>query len=489
MQSETKILKNLINKTLSIACLLFFTFVGYTQEGELIIDETSNIDFLERKMEAKAADTSTAFKRFKVDGVVAVVGDNVILDSDIDYMYVQLQSQSISISDVSRCQLLGKLMEDKLYEHQAVQDSLMVSDTEINAQIDQQIAYLLSELGSEERLLKFYRKDNMLEFRKEFFDITKSNRLASMMSEKIVEDVSITPEEVRQYFFKIPEEDRPIFGAELEVAQIVIEPEITEQARKDVIDQLNEFRRDILENDASFASKAVLYSQDPGSNTKGGVYTIEKKTPFVKEFKDIAFSLQEGEISEPFETEFGFHILKVDKIRGQTLDVRHILLIPEVKQQTINDARKKIDNIRKKIIDGEISFSEAAKSESDEKETRNNGGQLINPLTGDTKFDLTKMDPSLSTQVYNLKDGQVSEVFVDEDRSGRKKFKILTVTNRYEEHAADYAQDYEKIRELALREKQIRTVEKWLEKTIKDTYIYVNKDYYHCDFSNNWVKQ
>src|SRR5690554_472260 len=488
MQSKTKILKNLISKTLSIAFLLL-TFVGYTQEGELIIDEASNIDFQEREKEPKSTDTTTAFKRFKVDGVVAVMGDHVILDSDIDYMYVQLQSQSISISDVSRCQLLGKLMEDKLYEHQAVQDSLMVSDTEINAQIDQQIAYLLSELGSEERLLRFYRKDNMLEFRKEFYNITKSNRLASMMSEKIVADVSITPEEVRQYFFKIPEEDRPIFGAELEVAQIVIEPEITEKARKDVIDQLNEFRRDIIENDASFASKAVLYSQDPGSNTKGGVYTIEKKTPFIKEFKDMAFSLQEGEISEPFESEFGFHLLKVDKIRGQTLDVRHILLIPQVEQETINEARNKIDIIRQKIIDGEISFSEAAKSESDEKETRNNGGQLVNPLTGDTRFDLTKMEPLMSTQVYHLKNGEISNIFTDESRGGRRSYKILKVTNRIEEHVADFSLDYVKIKELALMQKRIDAVEKWQKEKISETYIHINKDYQDCDFIHNWQKK
>lgn len=489
MQSEAKILKYSINRALALFFVLSLPFAIQAQEErELIIDETSNIEFSEANNAVKATDSVRKNTRFKVDGVVAVVGDHVILDSDIDYMYVQLQAQSIPLSDVTRCQLLGKLMEDKLYEHQAVQDSLMVSDVEINNQIDQQITYILSELGSEERLLQYYRKSSMLEFRKEFFNIAKSGRLVAMMSEKIIDEVEITPEEVRQYFNSIPEDERPIFGAELEVAQIVIEPEITEEARRDVVRQLNEFRKDIVENGVSFATKAVLYSQD-GTATLGGQLSFDKKSPIAKEFKDMAFSLQEGEVSEPFETEFGFHILQVDKIRGQSIDARHIILIPDIKQETINEARKKIENIRNKIIAGEISFSEAAMSESDEKETKNNGGQLVNPLTGDTRFDLTKMEPELSARVYNLKDGEVSDIFIDEDRTGRKRFKILTVTNRYEEHVADYARDYEKIRDLALREKQIRTVEKWLDKTIKDTYINIYKDYIDCDFSSNWLKK
>lgn len=488
MQLKTNNLKNFQTNILQLACVLLITSTVQAQDKDLIIDESDNLEFKQTTLE-QVADTTNKTTRYKVDGVVGVVGDNVILDSDIDYMYMQLQTQNISITDVSRCELLDKLLEDKLYEHQAVQDSLVVSDAEINGQIDQQIDYLLSELGSEEKLLEFYRKSSMAEFRKEFFDVTKSNRLATMMSEKIIENVEITPEEVRQYFYKIPEDERPIFGAELEVAQIVIEPEITEEARRETVRQLNEHRRDIVENGTSFATKAVLYSQDPGSNTKGGKITLKKDAPFVKEFKDMAFSLQEGEVSEPFETEFGFHILKVDKVRGQVVDVRHILLIPQVSTETVQKAKEKIETIREKILAGEVTFSEAAQAESDEKETRNNGGQLINPTTGDTKFDLTKMDPALSAQIYNLKDNEISEVFIDEDRTGRKRYKIITVTNRIEEHKADYAQDYEKIRDLALREKQIKAVKEWREKTIKDTYISINKEYTDCDFDNNWLNQ
>tara|TARA_R110000850_G_scaffold80862_1_gene173605 strand:- start:159974 stop:161434 length:1461 start_codon:yes stop_codon:yes gene_type:complete len=486
MQSKTKNLKFLIKNILTFTFVSLFTLSSFAQDETLIIDESSNIEI---QKEMSIADTLKKQQRFKVDGVIGVVGDYIVLESDIDRTYLELKQQSISTEDISRCELFGKLLEDKLYAHHAIQDSIVVSETEINGRLDQQIQYMVGQLGSEEKVYQFYNKNSMAELRRELFEINKAMQLAMMMREKIYEDVEVTPEEVRQFFQSIPKDELPVFGTELEVAQIVIEPEITEEARQDAIDRLNEFRRDVVENGASFTTKAVLYSEDPGSATKGGFYTLNKKAQFVKEFKDVAFSLQEGEVSEPFETEFGFHILMVEKVRGQDLDIRHILLIPEVNEETIQKARAKIDNIRNKIVSGEISFAEAARTESDETETKNNGGQLINPTTGDTRFDLTKMDPALSAQVYNLKDGEVSNVFVDEDRTGRKSFKILTVTNRYEEHEADFSKDYEKIKELALTEKRIRAIEKWQTNKIRDTYINISNDYDDCAFTNNWLKK
>jgi peptidyl-prolyl cis-trans isomerase SurA len=430
------------------------------------------------------------FKRYKAEGVSAVVGEYVILDSDIDKAYVEMQSQGMSIEDITRCQLMGKLMEDKLYAHQAKQDSLFVPDSEINGVIEQQLQYMVSELGSEEKVAAYYRKDNIAELKKDLFEANKSIKLASLMQQKVIEKVEVTPEEVRTFFFSIPEEERPVFGAEIEVAQIVIDPEITQQARDEVIAKLNAIRADIIDNGASFATKAVLYSKDPGSNSKGGLYTsVKRDSPWAKEFKDQAFSLLEGEISEPFETEFGYHILYVEKIRGQEVDVRHILMFPEVSQQSIDAAQKEIDDLKTKIDAGEITFAEAAREFSDDKETRNNGGQLVNPVNFDTKFDLTKMDPALSAQVYNLEEGEVSKVFTDRDRTGKSSLKILTVTKKYPEHKADYSKDYERIKQLALREKQIKVINKWQNEKIKDTYISINQDYQDCDFAGNWMKK
>ena len=308
------------------------------------------------------------------------------------------------------------------------------------------------------------------------------------MQAKVVENVEITPEEVREFFFSIPEDERPVFSAEVAVAQIVVEPAITIAAKQEAIDRLNQMREDILNNGVSFATKAGLYSED-GSKTRGGLIEgVKKNSPFVKEFKDQAFSLLEGEISEPFETIYGFHILKVDKIRGQEVDVRHILIYPDVSQASIDSAKDKIERVRAGIVDSVATFAEAARAYSEEKETRNNGGQLVNPVTYDTWFDLTKMDPELSAKVYNLKVGEVSKIFTERDRTGKASFKIYTVTDRKEEHPAEFAQDYERIKELALKEKKIRAIEEWQNKQIKETYVSVNEDYQSCDFASDWVK-
>ncbi|WP_240607739.1 peptidylprolyl isomerase [Marixanthomonas spongiae] len=442
------------------------------------------------KITAKKPDSIKPFKRFKAEGVSAVVGEYVILDSDIDKGYLEMKQQGLDIKDITRCELVGKLMEDKLYAHHAKIDSVVVADEQINEQISQQMDYMVSELGSEEKVVEYYRKDNMAQLRQELFEVNKTMALANQMQRKIIEDVEVTPEEVREFFFSIPEGDRPVFGAEVEVAQIVIEPKITEKAKQDVMNRLNEIRRDVVENGASFATKAVLYSKDPGSSSKGGLYKgIKKSSPLAKEFIDTAFSLQEGEVSEPFETEFGFHILMVDKVKGQELDVRHILMLPDVSQSTIDDARAKIDSIRTKVVNGELSFADAAMKYSDEKETRFSGGQLVNPVSGDTRFELTKMDPALSAQVYNLKANEVSKVYSDRDRTGKTKFKFLTVTRRYEEHKADFSKDYEKIKELALKQKQVKEIEKWQNEKIDETYVKVNEDYQDCNFTSNWLKK
>jgi peptidyl-prolyl cis-trans isomerase SurA len=209
----------------------------------------------------------------------------------------------------------------------------------------------------------------------------------------------------------------------------------------------------------------------------------------VKEFRDEAFSLEEGEISQPFKSDFGWHILMVDKIRGQEVDVRHILLTPKIEPAQLQDAKKKLDTLRKRIQDGEITFENAALAFSDEKETKFNGGVLINPQTGDTRFELTNLDPVLYSQIRNLKDGEISLPLIEEDRSGLKKYKILKVSNRFDEHTADYSKDYARIKELALKEKQLNLIKDWMAEKIESTYVNVNRDSKGCDFTNNWLKK
>jgi peptidyl-prolyl cis-trans isomerase SurA len=427
-------------------------------------------------------------QRQKIDGIIATVGDYIILDSDIDKSYLELSSQGNSIKDITRCQMLGKLLEDKLYAHQAIQDSVKVTDAEVKGMMEERLSYMVGQIGSIEKVIKYYKKNSEEEFRSYFFDILKENKLSSEMQKKIVEEVEITPEEVRNFFKSIPKDELPLFGAEMEVAQIVITPKVSDAEKQKVIDKLNGFKKEVEEG-SSFSTKAVLYSKDPGSSSNGGYYKMNRKTPFVKEFKDVAFSLQEGEISAPFETDFGFHIIYVEKIKGQEIELRHILLTPSVSEEALTAAKEKITLIRSKIIDKKITFAEAARTESDQKETRANGGSLINPKTQDTRFEMTKMDPSLYSEVSNLKDDSISQPILNADENGKKSYKLVTVTNRINEHVADYATDYIKIKDLALKEKQIKAIGKWFDEKIKETYIKILGEYRDCDFTNNWLKK
>ncbi len=435
-------------------------------------------------------DSITDFKKIKLDGIAAVVGDYVILDSDIEKTLIDLKSQGAATDDITHCGLLGKLMEDRLYAHQAVQDSILVSDDEVNATGDRQLQQLVQQIGSMDKVLKYYKKEDEQSFREELYKINKLRMLSEKMQQDIIKDVEITPEEVRQFFNKIPEDERPVFGAELEIAQIVKEPKPSEEEKQKVVDKLNQIKADVEDNDASFSVKAILYSQDPGSKAKGGFYSITKETGFDKTFKDVAFSLKQGEVSEPFETPFGYHIIYIEKIRGQELDLRHILVQPEVSQKALDEAKIELDTIRKHIMEGKYTFAEAALNFSDEKETKFDGGLLRNPINFDSRFELTKMDPNLYNQVQNLKDNEISYPMLEEDpRGGGPKYKILQVTNRYDEHVADFAKDYVKIQELAKTEKQFNAIKKWMAEHIEDTYISVNEANRDCDFANNWVKE
>lgn len=452
--------------------------------------KTKSMKFINKLVVLFLITTSSLFAqptKQKVDGVIGVVGDYVILDSDIDLEYIQLRAQGVDVKNITRCELFGKQLEDKLYAHQAIQDSIVVTDQEVNDFLNQQLDAMVEQVGSLEKVIKYYNKKDEEDFRNYFFDIIKMNKLTSQMQKKIVDEVEITPEEVRNFFKQIPEEDIPIFGAEVEVAQIVIKPKISDEEKQKAINKLKEIRQEVL-NGSSFFTKAVLFSEDPGSSSNGGFYKMNRKTPFVKEFKDVAFSLAEGEISEPFETEFGYHIILVEKIKGQELELRHILIAPKISDEALKQAKEDIEIIREKIVNGEITFADAAKSSSDEKETKNNGGILYNPQTMETKFELTKMDPALYNQIVDLKVSEVSQPILENER-GNKFYKIVTINNKLPEHKADYANDYLKIKELALRDKQIKAISKWMEEKIQETFIKIDQQYQACDFTNNWLKK
>lgn len=475
MRLKTMIMKFTNNVFGLLLCAVFLA--GFSATAQEIIKE---------KLQDSTKTKITGQKK-KIDGVIASVGDYIILDSDIDKTFLELSSQGNSIKDITRCQMLGKLLEDKLYAHQAVQDSIVVKDEEVKEKMNEQLNYMVEQIGSMEKVVSYFKKSSEEEFRTELFDIIKMNKLAGEMQKKIVDEVEITPEETRTFFKNIPQSELPTFGAEMEVSQIVVTPKVSEEEKQRVVNRLKEIKSEVLAG-ASFKTRAVIYTDDRASSASGGFYKINRKTQFVKEFKDVAFSMSEGEISDPFETEFGYHIIMVEKIKGQEVELRHILMMPKVSDQSLKDAKEKILLIKKKIEDKEITFADAARTMSDEKETKANGGVLINPRTQDTHFELTKMDPALYSEVSNLKDNEISSPILDEDPRTGKKYKIITVTNRINEHTADYSKDYTKIKGLALKEKQIKAIGKWTDEKIKETYIKINGEYKDCEFTNKWVR-
>lgn len=423
----------------------------------------------------------------RIDGIVGIVGNYVVLDSDIDNTFIQAKATGYDTSKLSRCELLGTLLENKLFSHQAIQDSIVVTDDEINGMMDSQIDRMVEQAGSIDNVVKYYNKKNYEEFRGYFFDIMKENQLAARMQEKLTSDIKITPEEIRQFYNNIPKDSLPMIGDQLELSEIVMKPVITKEERQAVIDKLNEIRQDVLDG-SSFASKVYLHSEDRASLQTGGFFSLDKKSQYVKEFKDVAFSLKEGEISKPFETEFGYHIILLERIVGKNLEVRHIVMSPKPSQEALDKAKKDLDDLRIRILNKEITFADAARQYSQQKETKQSGG-IITDKNGDTRFELNRMeDRIMYSMVSNLKVGEISPTTQVAD-GNNVQYRIIQVTNKIPQHVADFSNDYMQIRSVALRSKQNEVVAKWISDTVDDTFIQINDEYQNCTFKSNWLKK
>jgi peptidyl-prolyl cis-trans isomerase SurA len=428
-------------------------------------------------------------QKVKIDGVAVVIGKNIVLESDIDKFKQEVEIRSEGKITIKDCEMLEELMQQKLLSHHAVVDSITVSDAEISSRVDNSVQYFTQQFGSLDKVIKAYGFNDIDDLRKELYSVQKDNLLIEREQQKITEKIDVTPEEVRLYFNGLKEKgDLPEFPAEIELAQIVLNASATKEEEDRIVAKLNDLKKEIEEG-ASFKMKAIINSDDPGVTTNGGRYEVTKESQFIKEFKEMAFSLDIGQVSKPFKSDFGYHIMQLHEIKGNMRIASHILMKPDIPETRLLDTKARAEQLAKDIREGKITFEEAVKKYSDDKETKNNAGLIVNPYTGESRFDLTRMDPALYARVAELKKGEITDVFYDEDRSGDKMYKFILMRDRVDTHEADMVDDYVKIQELALTKKKEETITKWAKEKIKDTYIKISSEHQKCKFDKNWKKE
>ncbi len=433
---------------------------------------------------------STFAQKTKIDGVAVVIGKNIVLDSDIEKFKQEITVRSEGKVTITDCEMLEELMQQKLLAHHAIIDSVVVTDAEINSRVDRSVAFFTKQYGNVDKVIKAYGFNDLDDLKKELFTVQKENVLIEKEQSEITKKINVTPEEVRLYFNGLKDKGSlPEFPAEIELAQIVVKAEPTKEENERVVNKLNEIKKQIEEG-ASFKMKAIINSEDPTVTQNGGnLGTITKETNFIKEFKEVAFSLDINQVSKPFKTIFGYHIIQLHAVKGNARVVSHILMQPEIPDSKLTETKEKVEEIIKDIKEGKITFEEAVKKYSQDKETKNNGGLIVNGYTGESKFDLTRMDPALYARVNDLKKGEFTDAFYDETQGGEKMYKFIIMRDRTDTHTAELVQDYVKIQKLALQKKKEETITKWSKEKIKDTYIKLSENHSKCTFDKNWKKE
>jgi peptidyl-prolyl cis-trans isomerase SurA len=421
-----------------------------------------------------------------LDEVVGVVGANVILQSDIESQYQQYLLQGGAENPNVKCDILYQMLINKLLLNQAVLDSLEVSDIQVETELDKRMRAFIQQIGSQQKLEERMGK-TVLELKAEFRQLIKDQLLTQSMQSKITKDITASPSDVRAYYDKIPKDSLPKIESEYEVQQIVKYVPISDEEKKAVKDKLNSYKQEIMSGKSSFEAKAVLYSQDPGTATKGGELGFFGRGDMQPSFEAAAFKLKPGEISEVIETPFGFHILQLIERRGDQINVRHILLRAKVSQDDVARVENSLDSLAKEIRSGTISFSDAAARFSDDENTKQNGGLMENQQTGATKFQSSELDKTLFFEIDKLKIGDVSKPLSTEVNS-KPALRIIMIKTRTSPHIANLKDDYQKIQNVALSEKQNKTLLDWVKKKRESTFVNVIKDYQKCDSIKEWMK-
>ena len=434
-------------------------------------------------------------KSVTIDKVAAVVGKNIILQSDVEVQYLQYRMQG-AVAGTARslqCQILEDMMFQKLLVNQAEMDSVDISDAQVEAEIDRRINMLVARTGSKENLETYFGK-TMVEIKDELRQPVQDHLLQEQVQNDIVKDAVVTPSEVRAFYQSLPTDSIPMVNTQYEIVQIVKRPPISIDEKLAVKDKLYQIRRRILDGE-SFSTMAVLYSEDPGSATKGGELGFVGKGEFAQEFETTAFNLREGEISEVIETEFGFHIIQLIEKRDNMVNCRHILMSAKVSVEALEKAQLQLDSLVNEIREGNITFEDACKKFSDD-ETRNNGGHIVNMASGAnylTIQDMQEMESyyneykNLSFVINRLDIGEVSDPVPMTTNDNKDAFRVVMVKSRIDAHRANIQQDYDMIQSAALQLKKQQALEKWVKNKASKAYVHIDDEYKDCEFRYDWT--
>ncbi|MBE7178704.1 MAG: peptidylprolyl isomerase [Mucilaginibacter polytrichastri] len=424
----------------------------------------------------------------RLDGVVGVVGNSIILESDVEMGYARFLAEGMQPNPEVKCNVLQQLLSQKLLAQQAVIDSVSVTPEQVDEEVDRRMRYMVQRAGSQEELEKFLGR-SIIQYKEEARTDVQEQLVSQKMQQTITEKVNVTPQEVKAFFDKIPVDSLPNYNKEVEVGEIVFEPKLNKEEKETFKDKAERLRLRVKDGE-DFGTLARLYSQDPGSATQGGDLGFADRGTFVKEFASWAFKLKPNEISPVFETQFGFHFLQVTERRGEQVRVRHILVTTAPTEASMERAKKKADSVYVLLKDKKVGFNAAASFYSDDNATKYNGGMLINRdgQTQTTIIPTDKLDPQVALATDTMKAGGFSKPAVFADQQTKKEtYRILYLKSVTDAHKANLGQDFPKIKELAYNDKINRKVSEWFEKRRKESYIKIDPQYQQCSSLQGWV--
>jgi peptidyl-prolyl cis-trans isomerase SurA len=424
-----------------------------------------------------------------IDKVIAVIGNEIILKSDIENQYIQIMSQGYqSETEDLKCDILEELMFQKLLYLQSIQDSTEVTRKEIDTELDRRLSVFINQLGSEKKLEEFYGK-SILEIRADFKDIIKEQLLTQKVQAGLTAEVKTTPSEVKNFFAEIPKDSLPMVEAYFEISEIVITPNIGKEEKDAVSEKLNGIRDRVL-NGESFATLSILYSEDPGSATNGGELGFVSRNDLVPEFASVAFNLTSTEeVSRVVETEYGFHIIQLIEKKGNMMNFRHILLTPKIGMEELEIAETKMNEVYDLIKSDSLTFEKAVEQHSDG-DSRFNSGKVMNPYYGNSKLSNEFIDPYTKKAVNGLKVGEYSKPFLSANSKGGKIMKMIRLDIKVEKHIANLKDDYQEIQQYTLEKEKQNVIETWINKKLESTYIKIDESYCNCKFKyGDWTKK